>query len=94
MRALINVGRGDLLVEADLLAALNDGHLRHAVLDVFRTEPLPRDHPFWSHPRITISPHNSSATDPATAREHVIENIRRAFRGDELLDRIDPAIGY
>jgi glyoxylate/hydroxypyruvate reductase A len=92
--ALINVGRGDLLVEADLLAALNDGHLRHAVLDVFRTEPLTRDHPFWSHPRITISPHNSSATDPATAREHVIENIRRAFRGDELLDRIDPAIGY
>ncbi len=80
--ALINVGRGKLLVEDALLAALDAGSLRHAVLDVFRTEPLPADHPFWDHSRITITPHNSSSTHPATALSQVVENIRRAIRGE------------
>ncbi|MDF3856640.1 2-hydroxyacid dehydrogenase [Paracoccus pantotrophus] len=92
--ALINVGRGDLIVDTDLLAALDDGHLRHAVLDVFRTEPLPASHPFWTHPGVTITPHNSAATNPATALEQVSENLRRAFAGEPLLHRIDPAVGY
>lgn len=92
--ALINVGRGDLLVEEDLLTALDNGRIRHAVLDVFRTEPLPVDHRFWNHPRITISPHNSSATDPATALQQVIVNVRRALANESLLNWVDPEAGY
>jgi glyoxylate/hydroxypyruvate reductase A len=92
--ALINVGRGDLVVEGDLLTALDGGRLRHAVLDVFRTEPLPAEHLFWTHPRITITPHNSSATNPATALQQVSENIRRALAGEPLFNQIDPAAGY
>lgn len=92
--ALINVGRGDLVVEEDLVAALEEGHLRHAVLDVFRTEPLPTAHPFWSHPNITITPHNASAANPATALEQVSENLRCAFAGDSLSNLVDPARGY
>jgi len=92
--ALINVGRGDLVVEEDLLDALDAGQLSHAVVDVFRTEPLPAGHPFWSHPAITITPHNSSATNPVTALQQVSENIRRAFAGEPLLNQIDPAAGY
>jgi glyoxylate/hydroxypyruvate reductase A len=91
---LINVGRGDLVVEGDLLTALDGGRLRHAVLDVFRTEPLPAEHLFWTHPRITITPHNSSATNPATALQQVSENIRRALAGEPLFNQIDPAAGY
>ncbi|PWE53716.1 glyoxylate/hydroxypyruvate reductase A [Metarhizobium album] len=92
--ALINVGRGDLLVEEDLLASLDSGHIRHAVLDVFRTEPLPIGHRFWSHPNITVTPHNSSATDPSTALQQVVENIRRALSNDDLLNRVDAEAGY
>jgi glyoxylate/hydroxypyruvate reductase len=83
--ALINVGRGALIVENALIAALDAGRLRRAVLDVFRTEPLPAEHVFWSHPKITITPHNSSATNPATALGQIVENIRRAMAGEKLL---------
>jgi len=92
--ALINVGRGALIVENALIAALDTGRLRHAVLDVFRTEPLPTEHAFWSHPKITITPHNSSATNPATALGQIVENIRRATAGEKLLHPVDPIIGY
>jgi glyoxylate/hydroxypyruvate reductase A len=92
--ALINVGRGALIVENALIAALDGGRLRHAVLDVFRTEPLPAEHIFWSHPKITITPHNSSATNPATALGQIVENIRRAMAGEKLLHLVDPVIGY
>src|SRR5205807_1210187 len=92
--ALINVGRGQLIVDADLIAALDAGRLRHAVLDVFRTEPLPPEHPFWDHPRITITPHNSSATNPATAAAQVAQNVRRAMTGQALLHAVDRAVGY
>jgi glyoxylate/hydroxypyruvate reductase len=92
--ALINVGRGALIVENALIAALDAGRLRHAVLDVFRTEPLPAEHAFWSHPKITITPHNSSATNPATALGQIVENIRRATAGEKLLHPVDPLIGY
>lgn len=91
--ALINVGRGDLLSEEDLLAALDNGRLRHAVLDVFRIEPSPADHRFWRHRRITISPHNASAADPATALQQVAENVRRALVNEPLLNWVDPDAG-
>jgi glyoxylate/hydroxypyruvate reductase len=58
------------------------------------TEPLPAEHAFWSHPKITITPHNSSATNPATALEQIVENIRRAMAGEKLLHPVDPMIGY
>ena len=92
--ALINVGRGGLIVDDALIAALDAGRLRHAVLDVFRTEPLPSEHAFWSHPKVTITPHNSSATNPATAVGQIVENVRRAMSGEQLLNPVDPAIGY
>ncbi|MEP9355817.1 glyoxylate/hydroxypyruvate reductase A [Xanthobacter sp. KR7-65] len=92
--ALINVGRGGLIEDDALLAALDDGRLRHAVLDVFRQEPLPADHPFWTHRRITVTPHNSSATDPDTAIEQVVENVRRAVSGERPLHLVDPSAGY
>ncbi|MGF6527945.1 2-hydroxyacid dehydrogenase [Variovorax sp. PvP013] len=67
---LVNVGRGAHLVEADLLAALDDGHIASAVLDAFVQEPLPPDHPFWRHPRITVTPHVATRTRPeAIARQ-------------------------
>jgi glyoxylate/hydroxypyruvate reductase A len=76
------------------LTALDEGQLRHAVLDVFRNEPLPAEHPFWVHPGITISPHNSSTANVATALEQVSENIRRALAGEPLLNPVSPAAGY
>jgi glyoxylate/hydroxypyruvate reductase A len=83
-----------LIVDDDLIAALDAGRLRHAVLDVFRTEPLPADHAFWSHPKITITPHNSSATNPATALGQIVENVHRALAGEKLLNAVDRVIGY
>jgi len=92
--ALINVGRGALVVEDDLIAALDSGRLRHAVLDVFRTEPLPTEHRFWRHPAITVTPHNSSATNPATAVAQVVDNLRRALAGQRPSNLVDRTIGY
>lgn len=92
--ALINAARGRHLVEADLLAALESGQLAHAALDVFRTEPLPQEHPFWRHPRVTISPHIASITDPRTTADLVAENVRRFRAGEPLLYVVDPDHGY
>lgn len=92
--ALINVARGALIDDADLIAALDHGRLRHAVLDVFRQEPLPVDHPFWTHPKITVTPHNSSATNPDTAIGQITENIHRAVSGLSPLNIVDPRAGY
>nr|WP_281494057.1 glyoxylate/hydroxypyruvate reductase A [Jannaschia sp. S6380] len=85
---LLNPGRGALVDEAALLSAL-DGHLGHATLDTFRTEPLPRDHPFWAHPRVTVTPHIASATRPASAVRVIAENIRRGEVGEPLLHLVD-----
>jgi glyoxylate/hydroxypyruvate reductase A len=90
---LINVGRGDLIVEADLLAALDGGRLAGAVLDVFREEPLPPDHPFWRHPRITITPH-VSGWRLTGGLEQVAENYRRLQAGDPILHEVDRDAGY
>ena len=90
---LINAGRGDLIVEADLSAALDSGALGGAVLDVFREEPLPREHPFWAHDRITVTPHVSGwHIDDGLA--DVAANYRRLLAGEPLLHEVDRARGY
>jgi len=91
---LINVGRGGHLVERDLTDALDRGHLAGATLDVFETEPLPADHPFWGDPRIVVVPHAAAPTQPDTAAPTVVEGIRRERAGEPLLHRVDPALGY
>ncbi|MGL9621979.1 glyoxylate/hydroxypyruvate reductase A [Bradyrhizobium sp. U531] len=92
--ALVNVGRGPHLVEADLLAALDGGAMSGAVLDVTDPEPLPLGHPFWSHPRILLTPHNAAMTAPDTAVDFVLDVIARHRRGEELPGRVDRTRGY
>jgi glyoxylate/hydroxypyruvate reductase len=91
---LVNAGRGDHLVEEDLIPALDSGQLSAAALDVFRDEPLPPGHPFWRHPRILVTPHIAGITNPETAAPIVLDNIRRLEAGRPLLNRVDPARGY
>ncbi|MDE0520466.1 MAG: glyoxylate/hydroxypyruvate reductase A [Boseongicola sp.] len=91
---LINPGRGPLIDDDALLAALDSGHIAHATLDVFREEPLPCDHPFWAHPGITVTPHIASATRPDTAVGVIVENIRRGEAGEPLLHLVDRRLGY
>jgi glyoxylate/hydroxypyruvate reductase A len=91
---LINMARGGHVVDDDLLAALDSGHLSGAVLDVFNTEPLPQDHPYWTHPKVHVTPHIAGATNPRTASPGVIENIKRVRAGKPLLHTIDPKSGY
>ena len=91
---IINPGRGALIDDAALLAALDAGQIGHATLDVFRTEPLPPEHPFWAHPRVTVTPHIASETRPETAAQVIAENICRSEAGLPLLYRVDPARGY
>ena len=92
--ALINAARGAHLVEEDLFAALASGQISAAVLDVFREEPLPTDHPFWRHPRVILTPHVAAFTNPTTAAPIILDNIRRCEEGRALLHRVDPARGY
>ena len=92
--ALINVGRGPHLVDADLIEALDSGRLSRAILDVTEPEPLPPEHPFWTHPRVFVTPHVASMTQPETAAPILLENIRRHQRGAPLLDVIDRSRGY
>ncbi len=91
---LINPGRGALIDDAALLAALDSGQLAHATLDVFREEPLPPAHPFWAHPGVTVTPHIASETRPETAAPVIAENIRRAEAGEPLLHLVDRGRGY
>ena len=91
---LINAGRGGHQVEADILRALDEGHLAGATLDVFATEPLPPASPFWTHPKVTVTPHNASITNPRSAVRHVVESIRRVRAGEPLRHVVDPAVGY
>jgi glyoxylate/hydroxypyruvate reductase A len=91
---LVNAGRGRHLVEADLLAALDDGQLSAAVLDVFRDEPLPPDHPFWRHPRIVITPHVAADTHPPTAAPIIAAAIRDFETGRPVANLVDPQRGY
>ena len=92
--ALINAGRGRHLVEPDLLAALDTGQLSAAVLDVFRDEPLPPDHPFWRHERIVVTPHIAADTNPPTALPIVAAAIRDFAAGAPVANLVDPQRGY
>lgn len=92
--ALINTGRGGHLVQHDLLAALAEGQLSHAILDVCDPEPLPPAHPFWEHPQITLTPHIASMTQPETAVEVVLDNLRRHAEGRPLTGLVDRGKGY
>ena len=92
--ALINMGRGGHLVEADLLEALNTGHLSGAVLDVLQEEPAPATHPFWKHPQIILTPHIAAMTQPHSAFGVLLENIRRFERDEPMVGEIDRSLGY
>jgi glyoxylate/hydroxypyruvate reductase A len=92
--ALVHVGRGPQLVAADLIAALDAGRLGEAVIDVTDPEPLPREHPLWRHPRIRITPHIASMTEPQSAAEVVLENLRRFAAGEPMIGLVDRARGY
>ena len=91
---LINPGRGALIDEDALLAALHSGQVAAATLDVFRTEPLPAGHPFWAHPRVTVTPHIAAETRPVTAARVIAENLRRLATDEPLLHLVDRARGY
>ena len=82
------------MVDEDLTRALDCGHLAAATLDVFHTEPLPDDHPFWAHPKITVTPHMASLTVPATAAKAVAENIRRMEKGEPPEPIVEMTLGY
>lgn len=91
---LINVARGAHLVDADLLALLDEGHLAGAALDVFRTEPLPADHPFWRHPKITVTPHTSARTLREESVAQIARKILALRRGEPIAGVVDPSRGY
>jgi glyoxylate/hydroxypyruvate reductase A len=92
--ALVNLARGAHMVDADLLAALDSGHLAHAVLDVFHTEPLPAGHPFWQHPCVTVLPHAAAATDERSAAAVVAANLRALMAGAPIAHLVDRSRGY
>ena len=91
---LINVARGAHVVEADLLALVDSGHLAGATLDVFRTEPLPAGHPFWNHPRIVATPHTSARTLRDESIAQIAGKIAALQRGEPLAGVVDRERGY
>jgi glyoxylate/hydroxypyruvate reductase A len=91
---IINVARGAHLVEDDLLAAIERGHVAGATLDVFRTEPLPAGHPFWHHPRITITPHTSARTLRDESIAQIARKMAALQRGDTVAGVVDAGRGY
>ncbi|MEO1537311.1 MAG: glyoxylate/hydroxypyruvate reductase A [Pseudomonadota bacterium] len=91
---LINPGRGPLVDDDALVAALASGHLVHATLDVFREEPLPPEHPFWAHEKVTVTPHIASVTRASSAARVIAENVRRGEAGEPFLHLVDRARGY
>ncbi|HSI58729.1 MAG TPA: glyoxylate/hydroxypyruvate reductase A [Ideonella sp.] len=92
--AVVNLARGAHLVDADLLAALDSGQLRHAVLDVFAAEPLPAGHRYWSHPAVTLLPHVAAQTDPRSAAAVVAANVAALRAGRPLAHLVHRARGY
>ena len=91
---LVNVSRGDLVVDGDLLALLDDGHLASATLDVFGEEPLPAGHPFWRHPKVALTPHVSAMTLIDVSATQVADKIRLLEAGKPVTGRVDAARGY
>jgi glyoxylate/hydroxypyruvate reductase A len=91
---LINVARGGHLTEGDLIPAIESGCLSGATLDVFETEPLPEASPFWSHPKITVTPHIAAISDPRVAAQYVVDGIACVERGERLENVVDLDRGY
>ncbi|MEY9723192.1 2-hydroxyacid dehydrogenase [Sinorhizobium fredii] len=91
---LLHVGRGPQLDQTALIKALDAGHLASAMLDVTDPEPLPENHPLWSHPKVVLTPHIASVTQPHTAAQAVVENIRRHSAGENLVGLVDRTRGY
>jgi glyoxylate/hydroxypyruvate reductase A len=91
---VINVARGAHLVDEDLIALLDSGHLAGATLDVFRTEPLPAGHPFWRHPKITLTPHTSARTLREESIAQIAGKIMALECGDPVAGIVDPERGY
>ncbi|WP_108660756.1 2-hydroxyacid dehydrogenase [Acuticoccus kandeliae] len=92
--SVINAARGEHLVEDDLLAALDSGHLKSATLDVFYEEPLPSKHPFWAHPKVLVTPHVASMIDPESGGKMIAANIQRFIAGEPIADLVDLEKGY
>jgi glyoxylate/hydroxypyruvate reductase A len=91
---LINLARGGHMAVDDLIKSLDSGHLAHAYLDVFDTEPLPASSPLWKHPGVSITPHSAALTEPRTAIAKIVENVERVRRGETPLNLVDFAAGY
>jgi glyoxylate/hydroxypyruvate reductase A len=92
--SFVNLARGQHVVDVDLLGALNRGHLRHAVLDVFQTEPLPANHAFWTHPQVTLLPHAAAQTDLRSATRVAVANIQAWREGRSVTHIVNRARGY
>lgn len=91
---VINVARGGHLIESELIAAIDGGHLAGATLDVFETEPLPEKSPLWLHPKVTVTPHIAAISDPRVAANFVLDGIARAERGERHENTVDMGRGY
>jgi glyoxylate/hydroxypyruvate reductase A len=91
---ILNPGRGPLIDDDALLAALSSGQIAHATLDTFRIEPLPADHPYWAHPQVTVTPHIASETRSSSSARVIVENIRRGEAGEPFLHLADQQLGY
>lgn len=92
--AIVNAARGAHLVAEDLLRALESGQVSAAILDVTDPEPLPEDHPLWAHPRVIVTPHVASQSQPETSAAAILENVRRHQRGEPLVGLVDRSRGY
>lgn len=91
---VVNIGRGGHVVDEDLIAALDSGHLGGAFLDVFNTEPLPPEHRYWMHPKVLMTPHNAGEIVPRSAAKQVTDNLRRHMAGQPLPNLLDRGRGY
>ncbi len=91
---LMNIGRGEHLVEEDLITLLDNGHLSRAVLDVAREEPLPAEHPFWTHPAITLTPHISGPTNHVMAIRQIHDKLQDALKGKAISGEVARDTGY
>jgi glyoxylate/hydroxypyruvate reductase A len=92
--SIVNLARGAHVVDADLIVALDSGHVHRAVLDVFATEPLPAAHPYWRHPRVTVLPHVAALTDMRSASTVVARNLWALARGEPIAHLVDRSRGY
>lgn len=92
--SLINVARGDILIDEDLIELLDSGHLKMASLDVFSQEPLPENHPFWQHEKMDITPHVASLTNPKSVAPQIVANYKRMKNGEPLLNQVSIEKGY